>query len=78
MTDFKTLKGVKSLLFSRDSLKRKIITMLYIMLSRDSLKNFYFQKQQDLITKWMADINLANSEINEICEKADIDLENSG
>ena len=26
----------------------------------------------------MADIDLANSKINEICEKADIDLENSG
>ena len=52
--------------------------MLDIMLSKDSLKNSYFQRQQDVITKYMADIELANSKINEICEKTDIDLEHSG
>ena len=34
--------------------------------------------QQDIINKWMADIDLAYYKINENCEKADIDLENSG
>ena len=48
------------------------------MLSEGSLKNFYFERQQDVITKWMADIDLANSKINEIYEKADNDLENTG
>ncbi len=37
-----------------------------------------FQRQQDIINKWIADIDLENSEINEIHEKAHIDLENSG
>ena len=73
MTDFETLKGVKSLLFSQDFVKRKITTMLDTMLSEDSLENFYFLRQQDVITKWMADIDLANSKINKIFEKADID-----
>ena len=31
-----------------------------------------------MINKWMTDIDQASSEINEICEKADIDLENNG
>ena len=44
----------------------------------DSLKDSYFQRQQDIINIWMTDIDLANSKINEICEKADIDLENIG
>ena len=78
MTDSKALKGVKSLLFTRGSLKKKITSTLEVMLDKDSLMDSYFQTQQNIVTKWLSEIDTANSKICEICEKADVDVETSG
>lgn len=51
MTEFKTVKVVKALLFNHDSLKRKITLAIDIMLAEKSFKKLYFVKQDNLINK---------------------------
>lgn len=74
MTEFKTIKDVKALIYTRDSLKRKITFTIDIMVSKDSLKRTHFIKQETVINKWLTEVDSLNVKISEVCEKADTNL----
>ena len=78
MTEFKQLKGVRALIFNRDSFKRKITSAIRLMSAETTLNGTCFKKQETLINKWLIEVDTINTKISEACEKADIHLENSG
>lgn len=78
MNDFKQIKGVRALIFNRDSFKRKITSAVDLMSAEVSLNNICFKRQEILINKWLTEVDVINNRISEACEKADINLEDSG
>lgn len=78
MNDFKQIKGVRALIFNRDSFKRKITSAVELMSAEASLNKTCFKKQESLINKWLTEVDAINTKISEACEKADINLEKSG
>lgn len=77
MQNFKSLKGVKSFLFSRESYKIKINATMKI-LENESLIKVYFHRQQGLIHGQQKEIAYLNDKTEDICYKAEINLETCG
>ena len=74
MNDFKQIKGVRALLFNRDSFKRKITSAIELMSAKTFINKICFNKQENLINKWLTEVDIINTKISEACEKADIDF----
>ena len=74
MNDFKQIKGVRSLLFNRDSFKRNITSAIELMSAKTFINKICFKKLENLINKWLTEVDAINIKISESCEKADIDL----
>ena len=78
MAEFKNLKGVNTLLASRDLLKRKILRVFnYLQTGENSTKSL-FQVEKEMVRAWSKEIETLNVKIYDACVKADIDLTRSG
>ena len=78
MAEFKNLKGVNTLLASRDLLKRKILRVFNYLQTGENLTKSLFQVEKQRVTAWLKETETLNSKINDACVKADIDLIRSG
>ena len=78
MAQFKNLKGVNTLLASRDLLKRKIHRVFNYLQTEENLTKSLFQVEKERITAWSKEIETLNSQIYDACVKAGIDLTRSG
>ena len=74
MAEFKNLKGVNTLLASRDLLKRKILRVFNYLQTGENLTKSLFQVEKERVTAWSKEIETLNSKIYDACVKADIDL----
>ena len=78
MAVFKNLKGVNTLLASRDFLKRKILRVFNYLQTGENLTKPLFQVEKEKVRAWSKEIETLNSKIYDTCVKADIDLTRSG
>ena len=78
MAEFKNLKGVNTLLASRDLLKRKILRVFNYLQTGENLIKSLFQVEKKKVRAWSKEIETLNSKIYDACVKADIDLTRSG
>ena len=78
MAEFKDLKGVNTLLASRDLLKRKILRVFNYLQTGENLTKSLFQVEKQRVIVWSKEIETLNSKIYDACVKADIDLTRSG
>ena len=78
MAEFKNLKGVNTLLASRDLLKRKILRVFNYLQTGENLTKSLFQIEKERVIVWSKEIETLNSKIYDACVKADIDLTRSG
>ena len=78
MAEFKNLKGVNTLLASRDLLKRKILRVFNYLQTGENLTKSLFQVEKEKVRAWSKEIETLNSKIYDACVKADIDLTRSG
>ena len=78
MAEFKNLKGVNTLLASRDLLKRKILWVFNYLQTGENLTKSLFQVEKERVRAWSKEIETLNSKIYDACVKADIDLTRSG
>ena len=78
MAKFKNLKGVNTLLTSRDLLKRKILRVFNYLQTGENLTKSLFQVEKERVRAWLKEIETLNSKIYDACVKADIDLTRSG
>ena len=78
MAEFKNLKGVNTLLASRDLLKRKILRVFNYLQTGENLTKSLFQVEKEWVRAWSKEIETLNSKIYDACGKADIDLTRSG
>ena len=74
MAEFKNLKGVNTLVASRDLLKRKILRVFNYLQTGENLTKFLFQVEKQRVIVWSKEIETLNSKIYDACVKADIDL----
>ena len=74
MAEFKILKGVNTLLASRDLLKRKILRVFNYLQTGENLTKSLFQVEKQRVIVWSKEIETLNSKIYVTCVKADIDL----
>ena len=78
MAKFKNLKGVNTLLASRDLLKRKILRVFNYLQTGENLTKSLFQVEKERVRAWSKEIETLNSKIYDACVKVDIDLTRSG
>ena len=78
MAEFKNLKGVNTLLASRDLLKRKILWVFNYLQTGENLTKSLFQVEKQRVIVWSKEIETLNSKIYDACVKADINLTRSG
>ena len=78
MAEFKNLKGVNTLLVSRDLLKRKILRVFNYLQTGENLTKSLFQVEKERVRAWSKEIETLNSKIYDAYVKADIDLTRSG
>ena len=78
MAELKSLKGVNTLLASRDFLKRKILRVFNYLQTGENLTKTLFQIEKERVRAWSKEIETLNSKIYDACVKADIDLTKSG
>ena len=78
MAEFKNLKGVNTLLASRDLLKRKILRVFNYPQTGENLTKSLFQVEKERVKAWSREIETLNSKIYDARVKADIDLTRSG
>ena len=74
MAEFKNLKGVNTLLASRDLLKRKILRVFNYQQTGESLTKSLFQVEKERVNAWSKEIETLNSKIYD----PDIDLTRRG
>ena len=74
MNEFTQIRDVRALLFNRDSFKRKITSAIELMPAKTFLNKICFKKQENLINKWLTEVDIINTKISEACEIADIDF----
>ena len=74
MNDLKQIKGVRALLFNRDSFKRKITSAIELMSAKTFINKICFKKQENLINEWLTEVDIINTKISEAFEKAQIDF----
>ena len=77
MAEFKNLKGVNTLLASRDLLKRKILRVFNYLQTGENLTKSLFQVEKQRVIVWSKEIETLNSKIYDACVKVDIDLTRS-
>ena len=71
-------KGVKTLLVSRDLLKRKILRVFNYLQTGEKLTKSLFQVEKQRVIVWSKEIETLNLKIYDAYVKADIDLTRSG
>ena len=74
MAEFKNLKGVNTLLASRDLLKRKIVQVFNYLQTGESLTKSLIQVEKERVSAWSKEIETLNPKIYDANVKADIDL----
>ena len=55
-------------------IKRKITSAIELMSAKTFINKICFKKQENLINKWLTEVDIINTKISEACEKADIDF----
>ena len=78
MAEFKNLKGVNTLLASRDRLKRKILRVFNYLQTGENLRRSLFQVEKERVRAWSKEIETLNSKMYDTSVKADIHLTRSG
>ena len=69
MAEFKNLKGVNTLLASRDLLKRKILRVFNYLQTGENWTKSLFQVEKERVRAWSKEIETLNSKIYDACVK---------